>query len=155
MKKMFVTLAITIDDLSADELKEAREIASLPADEELPGVDEVQTFEITEAIQNMLSSAEVASEWIWAGSNLYAKFEDVSVVTHGWIDTHVQRMEAEHDELTDRLNKLRTFVEENPIFETLSNIDQKLLKQQLEAMTAYEAALGARLTNAALAAAQS
>lgn len=61
---------------------------------------------------------------------------------------HVERIEAEQAELRDRIDKLDTFIGENPIFGTLPPIDQYLLCAQSNAMEAYASILLARLDRA-------
>lgn len=59
---------------------------------------------------------------------------------------HQQRVVDERNELQDRRNKLIQFIQENPIFKTLEEGDQKLLKEQFEAMTWYQKILDSRIT---------
>lgn len=58
---------------------------------------------------------------------------------------HVLRMEAELDELNERVGKLDTFVAGNQFFLSLAPTDQDLLRAQGAAMKAYGTILTARL----------
>jgi len=57
---------------------------------------------------------------------------------------HIQRLQAEHSETTDRLQKLAAFIESEK-FLTLSDVDQKLLLRQRLIMVDYVAVSAERL----------
>lgn len=61
---------------------------------------------------------------------------------------HVERMEAELSELSDRSEKLTAFISGNPLFNGLPPTDQALMAQQLGAMRQYESVLSVRLSRA-------
>lgn len=44
--------------------------------------------------------------------------------------SHVQRMIDEYKELDDRINKLASFINTNPIFETLQNEERKEIHEK-------------------------
>lgn len=60
---------------------------------------------------------------------------------------HVQRMIAEGEQLTDRLEKLGAFLT-GDLFKTLPETDQTLLSAQCGAMTAYLQILSLRIERA-------
>ena len=59
--------------------------------------------------------------------------------------SHVQRMIDEYKELDDRINKLASFINTNPIFETLQNEEREDIKAQLIWMHKYINVLANRL----------
>lgn len=59
--------------------------------------------------------------------------------------SHVQRMIDEYKELDDRINKLASFINTNPIFETLQNEEREDMKAQLIWMHKYINVLANRL----------
>lgn len=59
--------------------------------------------------------------------------------------SHVQRMIDEYKELDDRINKLASFINTNPIFETLQNEEREDMKAQLMWMHKYINVLANRL----------
>lgn len=58
---------------------------------------------------------------------------------------HIERMECELAELSERAEKLAIFIDENPIFAGLALDAQGLMRMQLGAMRQYETALSLRL----------
>lgn len=58
---------------------------------------------------------------------------------------HIERMKIEQRDLNEKIEKLNAFVETNPIFKTLSEVEQYLLKKQLLLMEEYLATLILRL----------
>jgi hypothetical protein len=62
--------------------------------------------------------------------------------------THIERMEKEMDELGERLTKLRQFIDLNPAFASLPEIERELMVAQREAMKSYLAVLRQRYTAA-------
>lgn len=64
------------------------------------------------------------------------------------IPSHVERMQAEAAELRSKLTALRVFIAENHVFETLSEIDKMLLKNQRKHMAGYLTALEMRIERA-------
>ena len=61
---------------------------------------------------------------------------------------HITRMEIELNELNTRTNALISFMENNPVFKTLNQIDQDDLKEQYEHMCKYHDVLKRRLNRA-------
>ena len=61
---------------------------------------------------------------------------------------HITRMEIELGELNTRTNALISFMENNPVFKTLSQVDQDDLKEQYEHMCKYHDVLKRRLNRA-------
>lgn len=58
---------------------------------------------------------------------------------------HQQRVWIEREELQERATKCSVFIGESPLFETLSPIDQELLKEQCEVMWQLWEILGKRI----------
>ena len=58
---------------------------------------------------------------------------------------HQQRVWIEREELQERATKCSVLIGENPLFETLSPIDQELLKEQCEVMWGLWEILGKRI----------
>jgi hypothetical protein len=63
-------------------------------------------------------------------------------------ETYIDRMHIEHDQLSERINKLDEFVG-GDAFNALPQMQQELLRIQLSAMRTYQRALGTRLELAA------
>lgn len=61
------------------------------------------------------------------------------------MEAHQQRVVDEHDQLDEKLEKLHVFIEDAPLFKTLSKFDQRLLIDQRHAMTVYRDILRARM----------
>lgn len=61
------------------------------------------------------------------------------------IPDHVLRMTEERDELTTRLEALGHFINDNPIYIGLSEIQKDLLKIQYDAMQTYSRILHVRI----------
>lgn len=59
--------------------------------------------------------------------------------------SHYQRMETEKAELQIKCDALLEFIENNPIFKTLSDIDQDLMTEQYFHMKMYARCLQWRL----------
>jgi len=56
-----------------------------------------------------------------------------------------ERIIVEKKELDDKLDKLKAFIEVNPIYKTLSNEEQHRLNRQFDIMVEYSTILGARI----------
>lgn len=63
------------------------------------------------------------------------------------LELHQQRVVNERAELDEKINKLNSFIEEGTIFPTLSELEQGLLKDQLDAMQVYSDLLTKRINN--------
>lgn len=61
------------------------------------------------------------------------------------MEEHVKRMHDELEQLKDKMNKLSCFIESNPKFQELSNIQRILLINQFNAMELYYFALESRI----------
>jgi hypothetical protein len=61
------------------------------------------------------------------------------------LQPHQQRVVDEKIELTDKVEKLHTFIHENPIFGKLEKGDQDLLVKQHQVMYDYSKILSARI----------
>lgn len=59
---------------------------------------------------------------------------------------HQERVVAEKNDLGEKLNKLKAFIMESPIFTTLPAAEQKRLNRQYDAMLEYFKILGERIT---------
>lgn len=58
---------------------------------------------------------------------------------------HQERVVTEKSELSEKVDKLRCFIGDNPIFYTLMGSEQDRLKRQLVAMTEYLSILNERI----------
>ena len=58
---------------------------------------------------------------------------------------HQERVVTEKNELDEKLDKLKAFIEENPIFKTLPHDEQLRLNRQFDAMAEYSHILGQRI----------
>ncbi|MCG3884102.1 hypothetical protein I3271_05330 [Photobacterium leiognathi] len=60
-------------------------------------------------------------------------------------NTYIDRLNAEYEELVERVEKLAVFIDESEQFDTLSKREQQLLSQQLGFMESYRSVLDLRL----------
>lgn len=79
------------------------------------------------------------------GNNDRPPVEDEDV-TDSAIPPHIQRMIEERKKLNDKIIKLQTFINSNPIFITLPNDEQYDMKEQLSSMSKYIGCLNRRLS---------
>jgi hypothetical protein len=68
----------------------------------------------------------------------------IVVPTEAELPDYVKRLEDEHSQLIDRIDKLATFLD-GEVFVSLPRMDQELLKIQRETMGSYLAVLDIRL----------
>ena len=61
------------------------------------------------------------------------------------IKAHEKRVVDERDDIADKIEKLRTFIQTNPVYETLSDQERRLLIDQAEAMIRYHRILNDRI----------
>lgn len=61
------------------------------------------------------------------------------------MSTFKERLIAEEKELVERCEKLHAFIETSPVFKTLGEFDQYLLKSQYITMTEYADILSLRI----------
>jgi phosphoserine aminotransferase len=61
------------------------------------------------------------------------------------MSTFLSRLEEEQEELSSKVFKLHDFVNNNPIYNTISIVQQRLLAIQLNAMKIYLSILDERL----------
>lgn len=61
------------------------------------------------------------------------------------LQPHQQRVVDEKTELDDKINKLSSFISENPIYGKLPEIDQELLSKQYSVMQEYSDLLAHRV----------
>lgn len=80
----------------------------------------------------------------WAPSIGDALADDWHVVEQ--LETHVDRMVREYDELRERCDKLADFISGEAVLH-LTETQQELLKKQLNPMVEYMEILGQRITN--------
>lgn len=59
--------------------------------------------------------------------------------------SHIERMQDEHFELGDKIEKLQSFIDHSTVFIGLDFQQQELMTLQLDAMKAYYEILGQRL----------
>ena len=64
------------------------------------------------------------------------------------MEPHIERMLNEQKELKEKVAKLRTFIEENPIFGKLPEEEQHDMRMQLNAMEKYSSILQSRIDRA-------
>ena len=64
------------------------------------------------------------------------------------MEPHVERMLNEQKELSEKVEKLRLFIEENPIFGNLPQEEQHDMRMQLNAMEKYSTILQSRIDRA-------
>lgn len=94
---------------------------------------------------------EKAVDAIWAGLGFvlqWAKFGLKQKPVTSKYPAHVERMIAELKELADRTTKLAKFISENEMFKTLSEYEQKDMRDQLFHMNEYLGFLSSRLSRA-------
>ena len=94
---------------------------------------------------------EKAVDAIWAGLGFvlqWAKFGLKQKPVTSKYPAHVERMIAELKELADRNTKLAKFISENEMFKTLSEYEQKDMRDQLFHMNQYLVFLSSRLSRA-------
>ena len=94
---------------------------------------------------------EKAIDAIWAGLGFvlqWAKFGLKQKTITSKYPPHVERMIAELKELADRNTKLAKFISENEMFKTLSEYEQKDMRDQLFHMNQYLVFLSSRLSRA-------
>lgn len=58
---------------------------------------------------------------------------------------HQERAVTEKKELDEKIDKLKAFIMENPVFKTLPADEQKRLNRQCDVMIEYSKILGARI----------
>lgn len=61
------------------------------------------------------------------------------------MDNYISRMEEEHAQLTERIEKLVNFIHENPKFQELPRIKRNLMMLQLNTMAAHQQVLALRI----------
>lgn len=61
------------------------------------------------------------------------------------LELHQQRVVDEKSDLDVKAKALSNFIGLNPVFETLSSLEQELLKEQCEVMWQYSETLGKRI----------
>lgn len=76
-----------------------------------------------EVVNSLWSHLGFVLQWAKYGLNAESKKDKYP--------SHVQRMIDEYKELDDRINKLASFINTNPIFETLQNEEREDMKAQL------------------------
>lgn len=94
---------------------------------------------------------EKAVDAIWAGLGFvlqWAKFGLKQKPVTSKYPAHVERMIVELKELADRTTKLAKFISENEMFKTLSEHEQKDMRDQLLHMNEYLGFLSSRLSRA-------
>lgn len=67
---------------------------------------------------------------------------------HITVPPHVQRMRIEREKLEHDIIKLRAFIEDNPIFKTLEEVEQADMNEQLVHMVNHFNVLTRRLQRA-------
>jgi hypothetical protein len=94
-------------------------------------------YAMEEVINSLWSHLGFVLQWAKYGLNAESKKDKYP--------SHVQRMIDEYKELDDRINKLASFINTNPIFETLQNEEREDMKAQLIWMHKYINVLANRL----------
>lgn len=86
-------------------------------------------YAMEEVVNSLWSHLGFVLQWAKYGLNAESKKDKYP--------SHVQRMIDEYKELDDRINKLASFINTNPIFETLQNEEREDMKAQLIWMHKY------------------
>lgn len=94
-------------------------------------------YAMEEVVNNLWGHLGFVLQWAKYGLNAESKKDKYP--------SHVQRMIDEYKELDDRINKLASFINTNPIFETLQNEEREDMKAQLIWMHKYINVLANRL----------
>lgn len=94
-------------------------------------------YAMEEVVNNLWGHLGFVLQWAKYGLNAESKKDKYP--------SHVQRMIDEYKELDDRINKLASFINTNPIFETLQNEEREDMKAQLIWMHKYISVLANRL----------
>ena len=94
-------------------------------------------YSMEEVVNSLWSHLGFVLQWAKYGLNAESKKDKYP--------SHVQRMIDEYKELDDRINKLASFINTNPIFETLQNEEREDMKAQLIWMHKYINVLANRL----------
>lgn len=94
-------------------------------------------YAMEEVINSLWGHLGFVLQWAKYGLNAESKKDKYP--------SHVQRMIDEYKELDDRINKLASFINTNPIFETLQNEEREDMKAQLIWMHKYINVLANRL----------
>lgn len=94
-------------------------------------------YAMEEVVNSLWSHLGFVLQWAKYGLNAESKKDKYP--------SHVQRMIDEYKELDDRINKLASFINTNPIFETLQDEEQEDMKAQLIWMHKYISVLANRL----------
>jgi hypothetical protein len=61
------------------------------------------------------------------------------------MQAHQERVVTEKKELDEKLDKLKTFIEINPIFKSLDEMNRHLLNRQFDVMVEYSKILSNRI----------
>jgi len=94
-------------------------------------------YAMEEVVNSLWSHLGFVLQWAKYGLNAESKKDKYP--------SHVQRMIDEYKELDDRIDKLASFINTNPIFETLQNEEREDMKAQLIWMHKYINVLANRL----------
>ena len=94
-------------------------------------------YAMEEIVNSLWSHLGFVLQWAKYGLNAESKKDKYP--------SHVQRMIDEYKELDDRINKLASFINTNPIFETLQDEEREDMKAQLIWMHKYISVLANRL----------
>lgn len=94
-------------------------------------------YAMEEVVNSLWSHLGFVLQWAKYGLNAESKKDKYP--------SHVQRMIDEYKKLDDRINKLASFINTNPIFETLQNEEREDMKAQLIWMHKYINVLANRL----------
>lgn len=86
-------------------------------------------YAMEEVVNSLWSHLGFVLQWAKYGLNAESKKDKYP--------SHVQRMIDEYKELDDRINKLASFINTNPIFETLQDEEREDMKAQLIWMHKY------------------
>lgn len=94
-------------------------------------------YAMEEVVNSLWSHLGFVLQWAKYGLNAESKKDKYP--------SHVQHMIDEYKELDDRINKLASFINTNPIFETLQDEEREDMKAQLIWMHKYISVLANRL----------
>ena len=80
-KEITLTLRLMLEDLPEHEIREQAALCGMEPDEFTDGVKEVRPHGLGNLICNALTADEMQQEYIWAGSDLYARIASAEIVS--------------------------------------------------------------------------
>ena len=84
-RKLIVTLEFDMSSMSGDQLMDAGWEGDCECDDPAPVISDYYEYEIADLIPYVFKDESVVAE-MFAGSNIFAKLDDVRVVERKWAD---------------------------------------------------------------------